>query len=120
MVCALRLAVSQVNMDKAKMTGFCKNGDCPPSNQLLAFQNGDLAQTQLSSISRHLANCEFCSAEVAFYSNYPQAEGPVETSEIPAPLFELAEALLKNRHNGARSLNSLLTESKELIADSIK
>lgn len=67
-----------------------------------------------------MAACEFCAAEVEFYSHYPQAEGSVEPTEIPAPLFELAEALLKNRHSDSNSLNSLLKESEEMIADSIR
>lgn len=107
-------------MDKAKMKDFCKNEDCPASNELLAFQKGDLGRGRLSSISQHLAVCEFCSAEVEFYSHYPQAEGHVEASEIPAPLFELAEALLKNRQGDAHALNSLLKENEELIVDGVR
>lgn len=102
------------------MTGFCKNEDCPASNELLDYQNGDLTRQRSSEIGRHMAACEFCAAEVEFYSHYPQAEGSVEPTEIPAPLFELAEALLKNRHSDSNSLNSLLKESEEMIADSIR
>ncbi len=111
---------SALNMDKAKITGFCKNEDCPASSELLLFQNGDLGRDRLSSISQHLAACEFCSAEVEFYSHYPQAEGHVEATEIPAPLFQLAEALLKNRQSDSQSLNSLLMENEELIFDGIR
>lgn len=102
------------------MSGFCKNEDCPSSNELLEFQNGDTARTRGSEINKHLAVCEFCSAEVEFYSHYPQEEltgEASEGSEIPAPLFELAEALLKNRYTDSRSLNSLLSENEELVAD---
>lgn len=67
----------------------------------------------------HVAACEFCAAEVEFYSHYPQADGPVEPSEIPAPLYELAEALLKIRQSDDQSLNSLLRENEELIADGV-
>jgi len=98
----------------SKMTNFCKNEDCPSSNELLEFQNGDLPRTRGSEIVRHLAVCEFCEAEVEFYSNYPQAQEETreDAAEIPAPLFELAEALLKNRHGDPASLNSLLKEKK--------
>ena len=102
------------------MTGFCKNEDCPTSNELLAFQNGDLARPRSTAINAHLAACEFCSAEVEFYSHYPQAEGSVEPSEIPAPLYELAEALLKNRQADSHSLNALLNESEEMIVDGVR
>ncbi|MEQ1606753.1 MAG: hypothetical protein ABL999_17965 [Pyrinomonadaceae bacterium] len=101
-------------MHNAKKTGFCKNEDCPTSNELLEFQNGDLARIRSSEINKHLASCEFCSAEVAFYSHYPQAEGSEEATTIPAPLYELAEALLKNRHSDSNSLNALLKESAEV------
>jgi len=103
------------------MTNFCKNEDCPSSNELLEFQNGDLARTRGVEISRHLSTCEFCEAEVEFYSNYPQGpdEAREEPAEIPAPLFELAEALFKNRHGDPSSLNSLLKEKSGLITDKV-
>lgn len=101
------------------MTGFYKNEDCPNSNELLEFQNGDLARTRSGEINKHLASCEFCSAEVEFYSHYPQAEGPIETTQIPGPLFELAEALLKNRCTDSSSLDSLLRETGNLVLDKL-
>lgn len=106
-------------MSSSKMPGFCKNEDCPSSNELLEFQNGDLPKARGSEISKHMAACEFCAAEVEFYSHYPQEEGTSETTEIPAPLFELAEALLKNRYSDSGSLNSLLKENEELIVDKV-
>ena len=90
------------------MTNFCKSEDCPSSDELIDFQNSEL---QSLEVRRHLAACEFCSAELAFYSHYPQIEDtdrPVESTQIPAPLFELAEALLKNRHADTSSLDALL------------
>lgn len=95
------------------MTSFSKNEDCPSSSDLLEFQKSDLARTPARDISRHLASCEFCSAEVDFYLHYPQEEVATESIEatgIPAPLFELAEAILKNRQADSMSLNDLLTE----------
>ncbi len=68
----------------------------------------------------HMASCEFCTAEAEFYSRYPQLTGDdlsTEPSEIPAPLFELAEALLKNRSYDPRALNTLLRETEELVGD---
>lgn len=106
-----------LTMFSSKKTGFCKNEDCPSSNELLDFQNGDLVRSRGSEINKHLATCEFCSAEVEFYSHYPQEEGASEATAIPAPLFELAEALLKNRYADSRSLNALLRENEELIPD---
>lgn len=107
-------------MQKGMMTAFCKNEDCPPSSELLDFQNGDLSRFRSSEINKHLATCEFCSAEVEFYSHYPQAEGSVEPTEIPAPLFQLAEALLKNRSSDSLSLNALLKGNEEMIIDGLR
>ena len=103
------------------MTGFYKNEDCPSSNELLEFQNGDLARSHNSEISRHLAMCDFCEAEVEFYSMFPQApdDGREEAAQIPAPLYELAEALLKNRHGDPSSLNSLLKDKNSLVTDKV-
>ncbi|MFM9905463.1 MAG: hypothetical protein ACKVQJ_12945 [Pyrinomonadaceae bacterium] len=102
-------------------TGFCKNEDCPTSNELLEFQNGDLPRPRGSEINRHLTDCDFCKAEVEFYSNYPQGydDNPPEAAAIPAPLFELAEALLKNRHSDPASLNSLLMEKGGVVIDKV-
>lgn len=101
-------------------TVFCKNEDCPSSHELLGFQTGNIPRSQGAEIRRHLAACEFCSAEVEFYSHYPQEEGASEVTEIPAPLYELAEALLKNRQGDSSSLYSLLNEKGEIIADVIQ
>ncbi len=100
-------------MFTAKKVDFCKNEDCPASHELLDFQNGDVELDRGSAICAHLAVCEFCAAEVEFYSHYPQVnEDSAEPAEIPAPLFELAEAILKNRGTDLDSLNYLLREAE--------
>lgn len=79
------------------MAKFCKNEDCPTSEDLLAFQNGEVELSEGAEIRRHLAVCEFCSAEVEFYESYPpngEQDDSVEADSMPTPLFELAEALL--------------------------
>jgi hypothetical protein len=98
------------------MTGFCKNENCPSSHELLTFERGESDEQRGSEIRRHITTCEFCAAEIEFYSHYPQAEGSTEATEIPAPLYELAEAILKKRHADSESLNSLLTEP-DLVAE---
>ena len=79
------------------MTAFSKNENCPPSQVLLAFENGEIETNDSQEIRKHLAICEFCEAEVEFYSRYPQADEPVEPDTIPQPLYDLAEALLTDR-----------------------
>lgn len=77
---------------------FRKSEACPSSQELLEFQNGDIDRERGVDIRLHTASCEFCAAEVEFYSRYPQAqdESGVEPEEIPESLYELAEALFKN------------------------
>lgn len=98
-------------MISTKIKGFCKSEDCPSSNDLLDFQKRSSPQKRHDEIIGHLESCEFCAAEVAFYAHYPQEEGlseAIELARIPAPLFELAEALLKNRHTNTSTLDALL------------
>lgn len=103
-------------MFSLKMTKFRKSPTCPLSNDLLAFQTGKISLREKERITVHLRFCEFCAAEVEFYAHYPQAEESVENSEIPQPLFELAEALLSNRHKD----NSLLKRLFNKIPDDSK
>ncbi len=105
-------------MFTSKTANFCKNEDCPSSQELLDFQNGDLDRERAVDVRLHTSSCEFCSAEVEFYSIYPQANEElfVEPAKIPAPLFELAEAILKNRESDHRSLNMLLRETEGLVS----
>lgn len=97
------------------MITFCKSANCPSSQKLLAFQNGELAEKDARQTQRHLVGCEFCAAEVEFYAHYPQSEETISEVEIPLPLYELAEALLSNRHKDFSLLNKLLSET-----DSVK
>ena len=109
-----------ISMFSTKMSDFYKNENCPTSHELLEFQNGELGVSAANEVRSHLSSCEFCSAEVEFYCHYPQADAAtesIEVAQIPAPLYELAEALLKNRHADASSLNSLLKEQKGLVMD---
>lgn len=94
------------------MSNFCKNEDCPASEELLSFQVGDMSVYEGSDIRKHLAVCEFCAAEVEFYTNYPQAEEKVEPTEMPRPLFELAEALLNKKSDDA-FFDNLLAEDED-------
>ncbi len=100
-------------MVSTKTTAFRKNENCPTSNELLEFQNGAIAAKHRTQVLRHIERCEFCAAEVELYSHYPQQEGEtegVESVAIPAPLFQLAEALLKKKHSDPSSLDVFLLE----------
>lgn len=97
-----------------KMIGFCKNSSCPTSQTLLSFENGNLTAEKHQSVAKHIEGCDFCSAEAGLYHDYPQTDEAVSPTEIPAPLFELAESLLNNRHKGSSLLNKLLIEDSGL------
>ena len=99
-------------MFSLKMVTFCKSANCPASQKLLAFQNGEAAEKETQVIRRHLAGCEFCAAEADFYAHYPQSEETISEVEIPLPLYELAQALLSNKHKDFSLLNKLLSENE--------
>ena len=96
------------------MASFCKNEDCPPSHDLLAFVNGEITLNDGVGIRRHLSACEFCSAELDFYERYPQADEPpeIESPKMPEPLMELAEALMPGK-KGLSSLERLFSGRDE-------
>lgn len=100
------------NMFSLKMITFCKNANCPASEDLLAFQTGRFSGGEREEVCRHLEECEFCAAEVEFYVHYPPAESSVARVEIPLPLYELAKALLGNKHKEFSLLNRLLCENE--------
>ena len=100
-------------MFSLKMVTFCKDKNCPSSQELLAFQNGEtLPLKDRKRIEAHCADCEFCASEVEFYAHYPQSEETVATVEIPLPLLELAEALLGDKDKDFSALNKLLSENE--------
>lgn len=101
------------------MINFCKNANCPPSSDLLAFQNADVSIRKNREIRRHLETCEFCQSEVEFYAHYPQTDEKIETVEIPKPLYELALALLSNRHNDFSTLNKMLGGNESLKLEKV-
>lgn len=96
-----------------KVFTFCKSANCPSSQDLLKFQKNEISVKEREMISRHFAVCEFCAAEVEFYAHYPPTKNEkITKTEIPAPLFELASALLGNRHKDFSLLNQLLHQSE--------
>ena len=93
------------------MATFRKQEDCPASQLLLAYQQGDIGLEDGRAIGKHLSVCEFCSSEVEFYEHYPvarEAEVPAET-KMPQPLYELAESIL-NRTRGKQSIAEMMKE----------
>ena len=96
------------------MATFCKSINCPSSQELLALQNDEVSPKQSGRIETHLAACEFCVSEIEFYAHYPQSDETVVKVKIPIPLYELAEALLGNKHKDFFTLNKLLCEKESV------
>lgn len=97
------------------MISFHKNVDCPTSQDLLEFQGDKMNVAAKNAIRDHLSTCDFCGAEVEFYEHCPKVgDEKVSVTDIPSPLFELAEALLNNKHKDNSLLNKLLNENEEL------
>lgn len=101
------------------MPTFRKQENCPASQQLLAYQQGDIGLEDGRAIGKHLSECDFCSSEVEFYEHYPIAkeveESPAET-KMPQPLYELAESIL-NRSRGKQSIAEMMKEIDAVIQD---
>ncbi len=93
-MCAVRRRFRKSTLSYRRMGNFCKNKDCPTSQELLAFVGGTGDQGTDGVIGYHLSICEFCLSEVEFYRFYPPVDEKVTAERIPAPLLELAEALL--------------------------
>jgi hypothetical protein len=98
-----------------KMTSFRKSSLCPSSHELLAYLNGKSSEKDDQKVKRHISVCEFCAAELGFYARFPQPEENFsdETfSDIPRPLYELAEAILSKKYLDYSFLNKLLGENE--------
>lgn len=92
---------------------FCKGANCPSSQDLLGFQKNEISFEEREIIAQHFTFCEFCAAEVEFYTHYPPKEKEkIARTEIPSPLFELASALLGNQHKDFSLLNQLLCQKE--------
>ncbi len=81
------------------MGNFRKNKDCPTSQEILALVGGAANRGFDGVIAYHLSVCEFCLSELEFYRSYPPLDEKVTAERIPAPLLELAEALLRRDHD---------------------
>jgi hypothetical protein len=74
---------------------FCKTSGCPTSHALLAFRGSLMSPRNRAFVERHLASCDFCSAELQLLSRYRCEAEEYSFAEMPAQLRRLAETLLK-------------------------
>ena len=76
-------------------TLFFKSAGCPSSERLLKFQNRVLLPKQMRQTKSHLADCEFCNAELQLLMKYRAGEEEPGLAEMPLQLRRIAERLLK-------------------------
>ena len=90
---------------------FRKEKYCPTSFELVDVLKGEINGEQGLRIAMHLASCDFCSAELEFYRAYPPGDVDASVPPIPAPLLELAEALLAHETIHISRLEYLLDQA---------
>jgi hypothetical protein len=103
-----------VQLNKAagySMSEFRKKIDCPSSFELVDAVNNELDGQRGLWIAGHLAVCDFCSAEVEFYRNFPPDGIDVPAPPMPIALLELAEALIAKETIHISRLEHLLKEA---------
>lgn len=94
------------------MKGFFKKVNCPSSQELADLENGSLSGKRQLEVMDHLDGCDFCDAEAELYARFPiwQDDQVADSvTEIPQPLYELAESIFRGRDN-SNELDFLLTE----------
>jgi hypothetical protein len=74
---------------------FRKTADCPSSTTLLAYRSQKLSAEVSALVQYHLAECDFCRAELALLAHHLRIDKREERApEIPMNLRILAESLL--------------------------
>ena len=74
---------------------FCKRRTCPSAELLLLYHDAVLARTFARELAAHLAECDFCAAELYLLTKFPPLGLPKLTPVvIPESLYHLATELL--------------------------
>lgn len=84
-------------MPSSLATAFRKRVSCPSSQTLLAFRRSHPGYGYNARIEMHLANCDFCNAELQLLTFHHSDAEEYTFAEMPAPLRRLAEGLLRAR-----------------------
>ena len=74
---------------------FRKTAACPASATLLSFRCNNMAEEAAGVVREHLAECDFCNAELPLLAHHKPATGTQATPEIPMELRILAESILR-------------------------
>lgn len=91
-------------MTSAFASLFNKKIGCPSSQSLVDYHESRLAADQISRVENHLANCDFCNAELQLLTRHLDHGQECSFAEMPAQLRRLAERWLKS---GVATLSAL-------------
>ena len=73
---------------------FRKTAACPASSTLLSYRAEKLSRKNTAVVQTHLADCEFCSAELPLLAHHKPDRRQPRAPEMPINLRILAEAIL--------------------------
>lgn len=86
---------------------FNKKLGCPSSQDLLDYDQACLASAHSLRIETHLADCDFCSAELQLLNRYQNTQDEYSFAEMPLQLRGLAERLLHGTATPFHTLRGL-------------
>ena len=99
-------------MGSVSTATFRKRQTCPSAEMLLLYHDMVLARTFAREVAAHLAECDFCDAELYLLSKFPPLGLPNYVPVgIPESLYHLAKELLTTAPR-------VLSRTLELIYDS--
>ena len=99
---------------------FQKLRTCPSAEVLIEYKDAGLPRARKARVARHLAVCEFCSAELQLLSKHRADYCPISrfADEIPTHLRRLAEELLAQPSlNRASFLETLFEPERLTLTD---
>ncbi len=74
---------------------FCKDVNCPSSEELFNFQAGQLNSSKVEELKNHISECDFCASEISLYTKLKRLEASrKKIAPMPLALFALAKAIL--------------------------
>jgi hypothetical protein len=82
-------------MKAVDVTAFRKTAACPSDTILVSYNSRKLSNEIMSLVKFHLADCDFCAAELPLLNHYSHPQkGEPKAPDIPMNLRVLAESLL--------------------------
>jgi len=90
-------------MHRLPLNVFRKSALCPASHTLLDYRRLHLTRGETALVKAHLAECEFCCAELQLLNRYRYRAEDAVLGEIPTAVRRLAEMVLSS---GRMTLNA--------------